>query len=266
MLGARQQDTQQAWVDPISLGRLAAAPGEIAGSDRTAWLLVGLALLTHWRPGSRLVPVALLALSPVTVVGLVSVFISPMWVPRYLLVALFPLAMLAAVAVAGQLRADGRSAGLPALRLLLVLALLAGTAFPGQLSVRGPTAKNGPDYRGIAHIVQQHQLPGDGMVFETRSRAMRAGMEYYLRRQPTFPRDLLQRRSAAEAGQLMADEDPDPAARVAGTPRVWLIVGGPRKDPATRCPALRPLLRQRYVRIGIWQARWATVALYRYRG
>ena len=265
LLGARQQDQQLAWVDAVTLSRLAAAPGEIAGSPRAAWLLVGLALLACWRPASRLVPVALLAVAPVTVVALASVLVSPMWVPRYLLIALFPLAMLAAVTVVALLRAGGGGPRVAVLRLGLVLAVLAVTAYPGQRSVRAPTAKNGPDYRGIAAIVQRHQEPGDGMVFEVRSRAMRAGMEYYLRRQPTFPRDLLQSGSAADAGALRADEYPDAAARVAGVRRVWLFVGGQRKDPATGYPALRRLLRERYERIGIWPVGNGTVALYRYR-
>jgi mannosyltransferase len=151
-------------------------------------------------------------------------------------------------------------------RVIVILVLLAGTAYPGQRGVRAPTAKNGPDYRGIASIIQRHQQPGDGMVFEARSRAMRAGMGHYLRRHGTFPRDLLQRRPAAEAGWLMADEHPDAAARVAGVRRVWLMVSGPRKDPATGRPQLQRLLRDRYDRIGIWQVSRGTVALYRYRG
>lgn len=266
LLGTRQQGRQLAWVDAVTLSRLAAAPGEIAGSPRTAWLLVGLALVAFWRPASRLLPVVLLAVAPVTVVALVSVLVSPMWVPRYLLVVLFPLALLAAVTVVTLLRAGGGGVRVAAVRLGLVLAVLAVTAYPGQRGVRGATAKNGPDYRGIAAVVQRHQQPGDGMVFEVRSRALRAGVEYYLRGQPTFPRDLLRSRPAADAGALRADEYPDAAARVAGVRRVWLIVGGSRKDPAAGYPALRPVLRERYERVGIWPVRSGTVALYRYRG
>jgi mannosyltransferase len=189
-------------------------------------------------------------------------------------VVLVPLAMLAAVTVVGRMRADSgppdgalRRARWPAaLRLIVVLAVVAASAYPGQRAVRGPTAKNGPDYRGIAAVIQQHQRPGDGMVFEIRSRAMRAGMEYYLRRHPTSPRDLLRSRTAADAGRLMAEEHADAAARVTGAPRVWLLVSGPRRDPATGYPALRPLLRKEYERIGIWQVSRGTVGLYRYRG
>ncbi len=272
-LGLHQRGTQLAWVDPVTIGRLGSAPGAIVGSAWTAWLLVGLALLASWRPLSTLVPVALLAVAPVTVVAVVSVLLTPMWVPRYLLVALFPLAVLAALTVVGQLRADRPPGGTrprvpatPALRLVVLLAVLVGTAYPGQRAVRGPTAKNGPDYRGIAGVIQQHQLPGDAMVFEVRSRAMRAGMEYYLRQYPTFPRDVLQSRTAARAAWLMAEEHPDAAARLTGVPRVWLMVSGPRKDPATGYPALRPVLKDRYQVVKIWQLNRATVGLYRYRG
>lgn len=266
LLGTRQQDTQLAWVDPVTVTGLGAAPGLVVGSVPTAWLLVGLALLAPWRPAAAMVPVTLLAVVPVTVVAAVSVLFTPMWVPRYLLVTLVPLAMLAAVTVVGQFRAGGGEPGRRALRLIVILVVLAGTAYPGQRGVRGPTAKNGPDYRRIASIIQQHQLPGDGMVFEVRSRAMRAGLGYYLRRHRTFPRDLLQRRPAAEAGWLMAEEHPDAAARVTGVRRVWLLVGGPRRDPAAGRPDLRPLFQQRYERVGIWQVSRGTVALYRYRG
>lgn len=271
VLGFRQRNTQLAWVDPLTVNALGAAPAQIVGSAAAAWLLIGLALLVHWQPFSTTVPVLMLAVAPATVLAVVSVLVSPMWVPRYLLVVLVPLAMLAAVTVAAPIRAgDGpsglRTRAVPVLRLAAVVVLLAGSAYPAQRGVRGPTAKNGPDYRSIASIIRQHQSPGDGMVFEVRSRAMRAGMEYYLRRQPAYPRDLLRRRPAAEAGWLMAEEHADAAARVAGVPRVWLMVSGPRKDPATGYPALRPLLREKYERLRVWQVRRGTVALYRYRG
>jgi mannosyltransferase len=271
LFGIRQHDTQLAWVDPVTWAVLGSAPDQIAGSARTGWLLLGLALLAYWRPVAQLVPVTLLAVAPLTVLTLVSVLVSPMWVPRYLLVVLVPLAMLAAVATVRQSRVDAGSDGtarrrfVPVLRLLVVLVVLAGSSYPGQRAVRSPTAKNGPDYRSIARIIQQHQQPGDGMVFEIRSRAMRAGMEYYLRRHDTFPRDLLQRRPAADVGRLMAEEHPDAAARVAGASRVWLLVSGPRKDPATGYPALRPLLRERYERIGLWQVSRGTMGLYQLR-
>jgi mannosyltransferase len=200
-------------------------------------------------------------------------------VARYLLVVLAPAAMLAAVAAVGPVRIPrqrgaqelgglrrlARARGMQVLRLLTILVLLAATAYPGHRAVRSATAKNGPDYRGVAQIVERHQLPGDVVVYEVRSRALRAGMEYYLRRYPSAPRDVLLRRPAAEAAQLRADEYPDAAARVGGSDRVWLVVGGNRADPTTGYPALRRLLRAGYERIGIWHLSRATVALFRRR-
>jgi mannosyltransferase len=303
-LGTHQRDVQLHWVDPLTMGSLYRAPGDIVGSDPTAWLLIGMALLATWRPARRLTEIAVLALAPLTVVAMASILFSPFWVARYLLVVLAPAAILAAVAAVGPAgiprhrekaqpemaqpekaeqarpyRRSGRarwhrpsSLGhlvrthtMPALRLLSILALLAATAYPGHRTVRGATAKNGPDYRTIAKVIAYHQHPGDGMVYEKQSRALRAGVEYYLRQHPTWPRDVLQRRPAAEAGQLRADEHSDAAAHVAGLDRVWLIVDGQRTDPTTGQPALRPLLRTAYDRIGIWYPKRATVALFRHR-
>jgi mannosyltransferase len=263
VLGTGQQDTQLAWVDPVTMGSLYRAPGYIVGADPTAWLLIGLAVTAAWRPTYQVVHLVVLGLAPLVVIGLVSVLVTPMWVARYLLVVLAPLAILAAAAVAGRMPA--RVPAATAVRLLVILALAACTALPDQQRVRGSTPKNGPDYRGIAAVVDRHQLPGDAIVYEVRSRAMRAGMEYYLRRYPSEPRDILRSRPAAEAARLTADEFPDAAAHLAGVHRVWLAVGGHRRDPTTGYPALQPTLRTRYDRIGLWQLNEATLALFRQR-
>lgn len=287
-LGAHQRDVQLHWVDPLTMGSLYDGPGDIVGSDPTAWLLIGLALLASWRPARRLAYVAVLALTPLTVVAVASVLFAPLWVARYMLVVLAPAAILAAVAAVGPAglprHADTREQDNPyrpfgtgslghvvrthatlVLRLLSILVLLAATAYPGHRTVRGATAKAGPDYRTIAEVIGDHQRPGDGMVYEQQSRAMRAGVEYYLRQYPAWPRDVLQRRPAAQAGRLRADEYPDAAAQVAGLDRVWLIVGEHRNDPTSGQPALRPLLRTTYERVGIWYPKRATVALFRHR-
>ena len=269
-LGTHQQDVQLAWVDPLTRGRLYRGPGDIVGSDIAAWLLIGLAVLARWRPAHRLIDLAVLALAPLAAVAVASIFLTPLWVARYLLVVLAPAAILAAVAVVAadipRWRTGVRARAGPVLRVLGILLLLAATAYPGHRTVRGTTAKNGPDYRGIAKVIDSHQRPGDGIVYEVRSRALRAGMEYYLRQYPARPRDVLQRRPAAEAGQLRADEYPDATAHVTGLDRVWLIVSDHRNDPTTGQPALRALLRAKYDRIGMWFLSRATVALFRLRG
>lgn len=263
VLGAGQQDTQLAWVDPVTMGSLYRAPGYIVGADPTAWLLIGLAVAAVQRPTYQNVHLVVLGLAPLTLIGLVSVLLTPMWVARYLLVALAPLAILAAAAIATPM--PSRLPPMMAVRLLAVLALVTCTALPNQQRVRGSTPKNGPDYRGIAAVVHQRQLPGDAIVYEVRSRAIRAGMEYYLRRYPSSPRDVLQSRPAAEAARLTADEFPDPAPRLVSVRRLWLAVGGHRRDPTTGYPALRHTLGTGYERIGLWYLNEATLALYRQR-
>ncbi|MEV4706312.1 glycosyltransferase family 39 protein [Actinoplanes sp. NPDC049316] len=266
-LGTRQSDTQLAWVNPLTLGTLYQAPGDIAGAHRAAWLLLGLALLARWRPAHPVVAMAVMAVAPPAAVAVVSVLFHPFWVDRYLLVVLAPAAILAAVAVARTAEwASRRSRVTTALRILAVLVLLAASAYPDQRRVRSATYKAGPDYRGIAALIRHDQQPGDALVYEPRTRALRAGMDYYLRDDPGRPQDVLMRRSAAQAGQVRADEyRRDAPARLSGERRVWLVVDGRHADPLERFPALRAVFGTHFVRAGYWQFDRATVALFRNR-
>ncbi|WP_285470980.1 glycosyltransferase family 39 protein [Actinoplanes sp. NBRC 101535] len=262
-LGAHQEDTQLHWVEPITLGRLQDMPAEITGSAEVAWLLIGLLVLASWRPLLRIAPIAALALGPLCALALVSALISPMWVARYLLVVLAPMAMLAAVALAGGREGWSRFG---ALRIVSVLLLLAVVSVPAQRQIRGPAAKKGPDYRTAAQVVARNQQPGDIVVYPPKNRQVRAGMDYYLDRLPTQPADPLVRVPSARTGLLIAEEYPDVAVHVDGARRIWLIVGDRRDDPVTARPGLRPLLDAEYRRVGFWQPKRATVALYEHVG
>jgi mannosyltransferase len=255
-LGTTQEDTQLHWVAPITLQRIHDMPGEITGSREAAWLLPGLAVLAVWRPGRNLVPIAVYAVVPLATVAVVSALISPMWVARYLLVVLTPLALLAAVAL---LR--GRSRGVIA-RAVVVILLFGFAAAPGERAVRRPTAKNGPDYRTIAKIIGADTRPGDIVVYPDRNRALRAGTTYYLRRQPAAPADALVEVPSARTGWLIAYEYPDAVAKVTGAPRIWLVIADRRADPLTARPDLAPLIGTDYHRVGFWQPKSATIALY----
>ncbi|MEU4619913.1 glycosyltransferase family 39 protein [Actinoplanes sp. NPDC023801] len=262
-LGSTQQDTQLHWVDPITLGRIRAMPAEIAGSREVVWLLIGLAVLAVWRPPPRLVPLVVLAAGPPVVLAVVSALATPMWVARYLLVILAPLAILAAVALTG--RGIGRPRHTVA-RIVAVLLVLAVVAVPGQRAVRLATAKNGPDYRTIAKIIGAEVRPGDVIVYPAKNRAIRAGTDHYLARQPSAPADPLVRVPSARSGWLIAEEHQDAIGHLTGAPRIWLVVGDRRADPISARPELRPLLGTGYRRIGFWQPKRATVALYEKRG
>jgi mannosyltransferase len=190
----------------------------------------------------------------------VSLLASPLWVARYLLVILAPLALLAAVGAVGQLRVPHWQL---TARILAISAVLAFAVIPRQHALRGATAKSGADYRGLASIIRDAQQPGDGIVYRAGSRALVAGIDYYLRRDPGRPRDLLTQRSAADAASLLPVEFADPVAHVAGTARVWLLVPGDRADPAASRPDLRGPLTDDFRQIGVWHRKWATLALFR---
>ncbi|GAA0794120.1 glycosyltransferase family 39 protein [Spirilliplanes yamanashiensis] len=263
VLGLGQRDTQLHWLDPLTAHRLRAGPRDVAGSAEAAWLLIGLALAAVWRRREPLVVLTVLGLAPVAVVAAVSLLVEPYWVPRYLLVVLVPLALLAGVTVAGAAGAAGRAEG--AARVLLVLVVAAVAAYPGQRAVRTRTAKAGADYATLAAVVERGARPGDVLLYQGGQRALRAGVEYYLRGARQRPPDVLVRRSAARAAALNAEEDPDVAGRLAAAPRVWLVVASADGDPVDHKPSARAVLRQRYAPAGVWRVHGATVALYQRR-
>ena len=250
------------WPDPITPGRLGAAPVALVGSRPAAWLLVGLALLAAWRPIDRMVEVTALLLAPPAALAVISVLVQPLWVPRYLLVVLAPLALLAAIAT---VRADP-AGPVRLLRILLVLAVVVATVYPGQRAVREPTAKNGADYRGAVRLFQRYGLPADAILYHDRSRTLRAGVDYYQLGAAYRPQDVLLRRSAAQSASLIAEEYPDVATHLAGVQRVWLMVNDHPTDPTVRKPAARGVLRADFQRVALWRISGATIALYQRRG
>jgi mannosyltransferase len=141
------------------------------------------------------------------------------------------------------------------------LLVFAAAAVPGQIAVRGPTVKNGGDYRTVAGIIRRRQAPGDVIVYQP-GRTMRAGVGFYLRHDAGAPRDILLRSPAADRGLLVAAEYPDPAARLAGVRRIWLVVGGRRADPLAGRRDLAAALTGRFRRVARWTAKGITVALY----
>jgi mannosyltransferase len=94
--GAHQRGAQLSWVPPLTTGVLWKFPGDVVGSVAAGWLLLGFAVIGLCRPVPHRATLAALILGPVVTVGLVSWLVAPYWVPRYLLVVLAPLALLAA--------------------------------------------------------------------------------------------------------------------------------------------------------------------------
>jgi mannosyltransferase len=258
--GIHQRAAQLYWVPPVTAGGVYSFPARLTGSAPTAWLLIGLVLAALLvRRDRPLIEMVLAAAVPLLVVGVVSVVGPSFWVNRYVLFVVMPAAV---VAAAGMTTMVGSPQMRSATALLLgPLLVFAAAAVPGQMAVRGPTFKNGSDYRTVAAVIRNRQEPGDVIVYQG-GRTMRAGVGYYLRHDAGAPADVLLRVSAADRGLLTADEYADPGARLTTAGRVWLVLYGRRSNPLKGRRDLAGLLTARFRRAGLWTAKRATLALY----
>ncbi len=250
-LGQRQAGAQLHWIPPVTWETVVAAPGDLFRSAAAGLFVIGLAFTARW-PDRRLTrELAWLAILPPALLLAVSAAGSPMWVPRYAIFALAPLALLAATALQ---ELTARTVG--------ALLVLFAVALPGQILVRDVTSHDGPDFRRMANIVAAGAQPGDGIVYATPGNwTLRAGMDRQLAGRPA-PRDLLVARSAVDVHHLGAEECADVAACVGTTPRVWVVRLGVRSDPLTGFGAAEPTLRADYRRTRVWPVTNGTVALY----
>ncbi|GIF25927.1 hypothetical protein Ate02nite_86570 [Paractinoplanes tereljensis] len=257
--GTHQRQAQLHWMPPLTGATIYQFPAELTGTAPTAWLLLGLALLAAITADRRSVELTVAGFGPPLVVLALAAAGTSFWVNRYLLFALMPIAMLAATTLV-------RAATAPrwqtrGVRLLAAFCLVGLVAVPGEIEVRGPTVKNGSNYRKLAALIRSGQQPGDVLVYQA-GRTMRAGVEYYLRNDTGRPRDALVSASAAAIGSLSAREYPDPVVRLAGTDRIWLVLYARRTDPLTGRPDLASFLREGYHQAGVWTGKRATLALY----
>lgn len=252
-LGLAQRGTQLEWITPMDLHQVLIAPGVIFGAPAAGLLVVGLAFAARWERPLLLGELAALAVVPPVLLIAVSFVTSPLWVPRYVLFVIVPLALLAAVALRG-LRG----------RTVAALVLVVAVGFEAHQVVRGPAAHGGMDFRRAAAIVRDGQQPGDGVVYgRIGTWSLRAGLDYELRHGPK-PADLLLRRTAAEAGALDAVECPE--LTCFDTPRVWYVGARRAGDPmADAGDVLRGKFGAEYRRTGYWLLPLGTIALYQRR-
>ncbi|MET0492122.1 MAG: glycosyltransferase family 39 protein [Actinoplanes sp.] len=196
---------------------------------------------------------AALAVLPPVLLITVSFVTSPLWVPRYVLFVIMPLALLAAVALRG----------LP-WRAVFALVLIVAVGFEMQQTVRGPSSHGGMDFRKAAAIVAAGQRAGDGVVYgRIGTWSLRAGLDYELR-DKAKPADLLLRRPAAEVGGLDGAECPE--LTCFDTTRVWYVGARRAGDPmADAGEVLRAKFAAEYRRTGYWLLPLGTIALYERR-
>ena len=269
LAGAGQLDDQLGWIyGPLTGKDLLTAPGAITGSVGVAWLLVGLAALASWHPLRRVAELTGLAVLPVAIVATGAALGQPIWVPRYLLIATPPLALLAALGVrqvAERSRRRSRAsfrrrAGVA--RVVIVMVALAWAALPDQRTLREIDSRNGGNYRQAARIVALHQQPGDVLLFEAGTRHMRPGIYYYLRHESARPADVLLGQSAARSGDLRPVEVADPAVRMRDQRRIWFFLYGKPANPATSRPDLAPYLTSDFEVVRVWRMESSTLVLY----
>ena len=176
-------------------------------------------------PGRLLALVVLWLVLPAAVVCGWSVLVSPVYGPRYLVFCAPALAVLVGHGLAQ----------LPARRWwsAVVVVLLLALVVPVYASQRTAYAKSAGDWSGVAAAVAAGSEPGDGVYFTPRFKGGpdEPGPSTVRQARVAYPaafaglEDLTLARSAADVGQLLAEDRPlaDASGRLAELEAVWVV-------------------------------------------
>ncbi|WP_433827280.1 glycosyltransferase family 39 protein [Actinoplanes sp. CA-015351] len=268
-LGLAQRGAQLDWIPPVNAHDVLTAPGAVFGATVTApagllygaqlagLFLIGLAFTARlpgpWSAQRPIVELAVLAVLPPALLLGASLAGASIWVPRYVLVVIVPVALLAALALR-EFR----------LRQIAALLLLVALTLETHQAVRRPASRDGMNFRTVASVVSAGLRPGDGVVYgRVGTWSLRAGLDYELRDRPR-PADVLLVRPAARAGALDADECA--TLTCFDTARVWYVGARRGEDPMS--DAAGPLgakLDRDYRRTEVWLQPLGVVALFERR-
>jgi mannosyltransferase len=215
LLYASRQAAQISWIKPVGVQTLRVLPGQLFVSAIVGGMVLALAVAGLRRDrigwalaGAGLVPPALL---------LAAGTVAEIWVPRYVLVAMPALVVLAV-----------RGAGS---RIVAIIGLVALLGWPTQVDIREP-AGHGQDSARIAQVIQPRYREGDVAVFADRYSsidwASRDMWSRYLR--DPRPADVLALSGQRADGRLLAAECPE-AACLGDPPRIWVIRADSPADP-----------------------------------
>lgn len=178
-----------------------------------------------------------------------------MWVPRYLLATLPAWTMLAAVTL-------GNRGLVPVALTITTTVVLLG--LPAQQAVRN-SAGHGQASRSVAEIIGANQRPTDGLIFaDTHPSIPWAARDIVARYLPPnrTPRDVLAVAPQRTDGRLLAKECADLAARLADTPRLWLLrVDNPDDLLSQMGDRKRALLKEHYHVVQTWRQPLITIVL-----
>jgi mannosyltransferase len=245
--GERQQ---VAWIPKLTGTAFFAIPDRLFLSAAAGGIVLGLAVL-GLRRAPAYICVALAAFVPLIALA-VAGFFAPVFVARYVLVVLPPLAVLAASAAA-------RFAGRHAVALLALIALLGG---PAQLSIRTP-AGHGEDSTKVATVIAPLYRPGDVAVFpDTNPSIPWAARDIYARYLPTpRPPDVLAVTPQRVDGRLLATECPADDC-LGNPPRIWIIRADDAINPVLdMTPGKQRLLSEDYKTTRRWSYPLLTIML-----
>ncbi|MEV4617811.1 glycosyltransferase family 39 protein [Asanoa sp. NPDC049573] len=253
-VGRGQAGEQLDWVRRPGLGELLALPGSVLQAGAVGGALVALAALGWALAGGRWA--AVLGLSVLLPAGLLFLagLLGPYWVPRYLVVTVPALCLLAAAAL-------GRARMAYALAVVLLVAAFGGPAQAGLRRTHEWPRSAPVDYPAAVAVIRANARPGDAIVYEPRGgwKMLDVAVAYGLG--GSAPRDVLVRQTAVARGELRATECGDPAAclAAAAAPRIWLLTTG--EGLATVPNVKGAALRAAYATQQIWHEPGLTVAL-----
>jgi len=218
-LAALATTTAVQWIDPITLSGAWGTIWRLAGSPILLWATVALtavALVAHWRgPQRSLVLLALVSvLLPIAGAAAVSLW-KPLFLSRYLLVVIPPMAILAGVGLAAIRPTPLKAVAVVAMGALLIADL--------------PSAyrdRHQEDWRGAARFLSRQHQPGDRIVYESGGRQI----TYYLDR---FGEPIPERTRIGEA-------------RARGDERLWVVTRRASSEHRDRISArLAPAYEER---------------------
>lgn len=246
-LGYRSR-TQISWIPHLTLSAFQVIPDRLFLSGAAGGIVLGLAVVAVRRVPDH-VTVGAAGFTPMLVL-LAADQVTPIWVARYVLVAVPALAALAAY---GALRFGSAQA-------TAAVALTAALGFPAQLDVR-ESAGHGEDSAKVAAVIGPAWRPGDVVVFpDTHPSIPWAPRDIYDRYLPApRPPDVLQLQPQRTNGRFLATECAD-AACLGNPPRVWLVRVDSPTDPFRDMSrgkekrlrdGYRPVQRWSYAELGI---------------
>ncbi len=244
------QRQQLYWLSPMTWGAFQSLSNDLFWSQSIGWIVVAVALFAgsvNWLAVRSLAAVAL-----VPTVALYAVaFVTPSWIPRYVIYTLPVWCLLAVVAISTS-----------RLRIFVVFALVLTLGFSAQEGLRQPTAHTEVNYRIAMSVIHKNYQSRDGMLYDPRlSWSMRPAVRYYLSK--NRPRDVLALKTPVKNNSLYEKQCPDPSACLSNAPRVWVLrVGNYPSALDAYSSSVQGAVHQKYVLASMWHVAGITIELY----